>query len=180
MKKDAEKRLRHFDSWNTKLTLNIEYFKLTMKKKELVFFCHFFLFITWCQCMYKPVKIYQPRKFVKWLQFAILPELVFVRFALVRRCFGTSYLAGQGNVYSHWKLHKFFTDLFIFVTTRCSKYSVWRKVYFRKQIDQEMEYQRLIDNQDDRGIHFVYFIHNEITLFICCKISWWYNVSISW
>lgn len=87
MKKDAEKRLRHFDSWNTKLTLNIEYFKLTMKKKELVFFYHFFLFITWCQCMYKPVKIYQPRKFVKWLQFAILPELVFVRFALVRRCF---------------------------------------------------------------------------------------------
>lgn len=80
-----------------------------MKKKELVFFCHFFLFITWCQCMYKPVKIYQPRKFVKWLQFAILPELVFVRFALVRRCFGTSYLAGQGNVYSHWKLFCFYS-----------------------------------------------------------------------
>lgn len=59
--------------------------------------------------MYKPVKIYQPRKFVKWLQFAILPELVFVRFALVRRCFGTSYLAGQGNVYSHWKLFCFYS-----------------------------------------------------------------------
>lgn len=84
---------------NSHWILNI-YFKLTMKKKELVFFYHFFLFITWCQCMYKPVKINQPRKFVKWLQFAILPELVFVRFALVRRCFGTSYLAGQGNVYS--------------------------------------------------------------------------------
>lgn len=109
MKKDAEKRLRHFDSWNTKLTLNIEYFKLTMKKKSLCSSVIFFLFITWCQCMYKPVKIYQPRKFVKWLQFAILPELVFVRFALVRRCFGTSYLAGQGNVYSHWKLFCFYS-----------------------------------------------------------------------
>lgn len=124
MKKDAEKRLRHFDSWNTKLTLNIEYFKLTMKKKELVFFCHFFLFITWCQCMYKPVKIYQPRKFVKWLQFAILPELVFVRFALVRRCFGTSYLAGQGNVYSHRKLFCFYSINFLLICLFLSRQDV--------------------------------------------------------
>lgn len=106
MKKDAEKRLRHFDSWNTKLTLNIEYFKLTMKKKELVFFCHFFLFITWCQCI-NLLKYINHENLLNDsnLQY----KLVFVRFALVRRCFGTSYLAGQGNVYSHWKLFCFYS-----------------------------------------------------------------------
>lgn len=74
--------------------------------------------------MYKPVKIYQPRKFVKWLQFAILPELVFVRFALVRRCFGTSYLAGQGNVYSHWKLFCFYSITLLLICLFLSRQDV--------------------------------------------------------